>query len=317
MKDIEKEVVDVLTENPDKIGFEELQSEQYSPLNQAVKEKDIGGANSQNDWNIWKPEGPKDQKVENSSTAIDSKEKETDQAKENVASKPISPFDAPEQEIGGNETVDNGSQNQEQQEEEFELPTSTAKQAADTILGMTNNVLAVGGGFFVKIRKHKEFYDFDEIVDLIDEQNDKNVQRIKLDKEDKTLLKPLIVAILKKKAKKLTPEQQLTGAVFSILIKKAQVVMEVRAENEILFDRILDIVREEKGYSDQDLEKEEDQQDILDTAFEEINGKPEPTEEKIVEDRQYEGSVLDDSAYEDERIPMENVVEIAEEESKK
>ena len=42
------------------------------------------------------------------------------------------------------------------------------------------------------------------------------------------------------------------GAVVSVLMKKAQVVMEVRAENNLLEERILDIIREEKGYSDQD-----------------------------------------------------------------
>jgi hypothetical protein len=112
---------------------------------------------------------------------------------------------------------------------------------------MTDNVLAVGSGFFVKIKKHKDFYDFEEIVQVIDEQNAKNVKRIKLDEEDKILLRPLLIAILKKKAKKLTPEQQLFGAVLSILMKKAQVVMEIRAENEILLDRILEIIREEKA----------------------------------------------------------------------
>jgi cell division protein FtsN len=62
--------------------------------------------------------------------------------------------------------------------------------------------------------------------------------------------------VLRKKAKKLTPEQQLMGAVVSVLMKKAQVVMEVRAENNLLEERILDIIREEKGYSDQDLEED-------------------------------------------------------------
>lgn len=111
---------------------------------------------------------------------------------------------------------------------------------------MTNNVLAVGGGFFVKIKKHTEFYAFEEIVALIDGQNQKNVKRIQLDKQDKSLLKPLLVALLQKKAKKLSPEQQLLGAILSIVLKKAQVVMEVRSENAILVDRILEIVRQEK-----------------------------------------------------------------------
>ena len=88
---------------------------------------------------------------------------------------------------------------------------------------------------------------FDFLSRTLDEQNAKNVKRIKLDEEDKILLRPLLIAILKKKAKKLTPEQQLLGAVLSILMKKAQVVMEIRAENEILLDRILEIIREEKA----------------------------------------------------------------------
>ncbi|MCB0536743.1 MAG: hypothetical protein KDE33_04365, partial [Bacteroidetes bacterium] len=134
-----------------------------------------------------------------------------------------------------------------------------------TLLGMTDNVLAVGSGFFVKIKKHKDFYDFEEIVQVIDEQNAKNVKRIKLDEEDKILLRPLLIAILKKKAKKLTPEQQLLGAVLSILMKKAQVVMEIRAENEILLDRILEIIREEKANAmpepayEPSMEQEEDE----------------------------------------------------------
>ncbi|WP_299243073.1 hypothetical protein [uncultured Aquimarina sp.] len=324
MKDIEKEVVDVLTENPDNIGFEELQSEQYSPLNQAVIEKDIGGANA-DDWNIWK-HGKGQHQDKKSDTGDQMSSTSENAPKEGFSLDDAVPayklkLDAPEQEIGSDNTSNNEPHQERQssqQEEEFELPTATAKQAADTILGMTNNVLAVGGGFFVKIRKHKEFYDFDEIVELIDEQNEKNVQRIKLDKEDKAMLKPLIVAILKRKAKKLTPEQQLMGAVLSILMKKAQVVMEVRAENEILFDRILDIVREEKGYSDQDVAQEDDDdRDILDTAYEEINGKPEPEKGKVADTLEYETSVLDDSAYDDEPTQMDSVVEVAEEEIKK
>ena len=119
----------------------------------------------------------------------------------------------------------------------------------------------------MKIKKHKDFYDFEEIVQVIDEQNAKNVKRIKLDEEDKILLRPLLIAILKKKAKKLTPEQQLLGAVLSILMKKAQVVMEIRAENEILLDRILEIIREEKANAmpepayESSMEQEEESED--------------------------------------------------------
>ncbi|MEN8901231.1 MAG: hypothetical protein ABF247_08020 [Nonlabens sp.] len=170
---------------------------------------------------------------------------------------------------------------------------------------MSNNVLAVGGGYFVKIRKHQEFYEFEEIIQVVDQQNDKNVERIKLDKEDQALLRPLLAQVLRKKAKKLTPEQQLMGAVISILMKKAQVVMEVRAENSLLENRILDIVRQEKGETEiEDIEEEDESEDVsdgMDSAFVKAEVekviKPEPTIQDI------EVEEVDDD------IPIINVAE--------
>ncbi|WP_027393146.1 hypothetical protein [Aquimarina latercula] len=316
MKDIEKQVVDVLTQDSEAIDFETPQSEEFSPLNQAVVEKD-DTSTSEKDWNVWKGGNP------NTSPSL---EKQLEAQKKSLGAaiegenEAIQKDDAPEQDIGSDttegtnfETGDaSGSSDTAANDNDntFELPTATAKQAADTILGMTNNFLGIGGGYFVKIRKHKEFYEFDEIVELIDQQNSKNIERIKLDKEDKVLLKPLIVAILKKKAKKLTPEQQLTGAIISILMKKAQLVMEVRAENDMLIDRILDIVREEKGYSEQDLE---DDKDTLDTYYEEINGKPDPIEKPS--GKSTESTLEHEETYDETPTVMDSIVEIAEEES--
>ena len=127
----------------------------------------------------------------------------------------------------------------------IEVPTKQAEMMAEVFLGAANNVIAVGGGFFVKIKKHDEFYQYEELVQIIEEQNQKNVRRLKLDEDDRVMLKPLIVAVLKKRAKVLSPEEQLAIALFSILIKKAQVVMEIRAENEILVQRFRDIIQEQ------------------------------------------------------------------------
>ncbi len=242
---ITKEVYEVLSKDSEKIPYESVTSEQNSPLNQAVKEQHGQQDEKDTNWNLWKPQG-NDIEKEEPPKIVDS-----------------SPIDAPEQVFGSQEQERMHQDASDQKTETvatdtiFELPTPTAKQAANTILGMSNNVLAVGGGFFIKIRKHKDFYEFQEIVELIDTQNEKNIQRIQLDPDDKALLKPLLVAILKKKAKNLTPEQQLMGAILSILIKKAQVVMEVRAENDILVDRILDIVREERGDTPEQSPKED------------------------------------------------------------
>ncbi len=265
MKKIEDEVVEVL-KNPDAIDFEDIQDEELSPLNKAVIEKEIAGVSTDKSWNIWKH----GKNVSSSQTSGSTMKNEYgDVAME-------APLDAPEQEIGEDYQEnpimdDQEAGGQQSSKEEFELPTDMAKKAADTLLGMTNNVLTVGGGFFVKIRKHKEFYDFDEIPELIDAQNQKNIDRIKLDKEDKALLKPPLVEVLKKKAKSLTPGQQLMGAAFSIAMKKAQNIIEIKAENELLVDRIVDIIREEKA-ADSGFESATEDKDILDKAYEDING---------------------------------------------
>jgi len=234
MSDIKKEVQKALIEQSDNIPLEEIPAEESSPLNQPVVEKDIAGHVTI--------------QTEETTPITDSENLEAPEGNEPETlsfSEDDSSEDAPEQEINSNyEEAD-----LVEKDEAFELSTSHAKQAADSLLGITNNVLGIGGGFFVKIRKHKEFYDFEEVIQLIDDQNEKNIARIKLDEEDKALLRPLLIAILKKRAKQLTPEQQLLGAVISILMKKAQVVMEVRAENKILEERFLDIVREFNGGS--------------------------------------------------------------------
>ncbi|MEO9870375.1 MAG: hypothetical protein ABJQ69_03670 [Ekhidna sp.] len=260
MKQVAKEVQEVLT-NQHEVQFEDIADETSSPLNQPVVEKDIVGIANRK---------PETEEHEGSSPPDDEPENTTDSDDRSHS------LDAPEQQIADEyEELDEPTH----EEPGVEIPESHARQAADSLLGMTDNMLAVGGGFFVKISKHKEFYDFDEIVQVIEEQNEKNVSRIKLDEDDKILLRPLLIAILKKRAKKLTPEQQLMGALISIMVKKAQAVMEIRAENEILTERILDIIREEKGGT---LEKppseETDQQEERD-AFDEQPFEDEPLEE--------------------------------------
>ncbi|WP_179022131.1 hypothetical protein [Winogradskyella forsetii] len=271
---IAQEVQDALTATPEEINFEQLQNEDSSPLNQPVIEKDIGGERpvetdeeKQKSWNVWKPEQEHKTLDElepgrSGNTQTDFRTKVEAKVEKEKAQEPL---DAPEQEINGNgfdteadETVT---------DHDFEVPLAQANQAADAILGMSNNVLAVAGGYFVKIRKHQEFYEFEEIIQVVDQQNDKNVERIKLDKEDQALLRPLLAQVLRKKAKKLTPEQQLMGAVISILMKKAQVVMEVRAENSLLENRILDIVRQEKVETEvEDIEEEDENKDNTDSS---------------------------------------------------
>ena len=315
---IAQEVQDALTATPEEINFEQLQNEDSSPLNQPVIEKDIGGERpvetdeeKQKSWNVWKPEqehktldelepGRSGNTQTDFRTKVEAKvEKEKEQE----------PLDAPEQEINGNNF--NTEADETVTDQDFEVPLAQANQAADAILGMSNNVLAVGGGYFVKIRKHQEFYEFEEIIQVVDQQNDKNVERIKLDKEDQALLRPLLAQVLRKKAKKLTPEQQLMGAVISILMKKAQVVMEVRAENSLLENRILDIVRQEKGETEiDDIEEDDinnDERDNSKSAFAKAEPKQEPLQKKV---NKPEPTIQDIEVEEvDDDIPIIDVAE--------
>jgi hypothetical protein len=133
---------------------------------------------------------------------------------------------------------------------------------ADSIIGTVNNtLLEVGGGYFVTIRKHKDFYDFEEVIQIIEEQNVKNIRRLKLDEEDKALVRPLLIHILRKKSAALSPEMQLLMVVLSILIKKTKIVIEIRAENEILVERIRGIIRQEMAEhrSEKDFASQEQQ----------------------------------------------------------
>ncbi|AGC75819.1 hypothetical protein LX97_00504 [Nonlabens dokdonensis] len=324
-EEIAQEVKDVLTTAPEEITFENIQGEESSPLNQPVIEKDIGGErpvdndpDKQKSWNVWKPDRPHQMPEEPVATNSEQSEfRKT--VEENVEQeKRNQPLDAPEQEINGGGYEDDDEP--QPTDEDFELPLSQANQAADALLGMSNNVLEVGGGYFVKISKHKEFYEFDEIISVIDQQNDKNVARVKLDKEDKALLRPLLAQILRKKAKKLTPEQQLMGAVLSILMKKAQVVMEVRAENNILEERILDIIRDEKASAAEEVNDEveedyenEDFQEELDFDDEEIKTDEAFAKAKIEEPQTTEAVDFEEV---DEDIPEATILEVAQDEPK-
>jgi len=311
---IAQEVQEALTASPEEITFEQLQNEDSSPLNQPVVEKDIGGERpieeeKQQSWNVWKPQQeakPVNELETNLNTETDFRGKVEANVEKEKAQEPL---DAPEQEINGN-----GFEAEAEDtiiDKDFEVPLAQANQAADALLGMTNNVLAVGGGYFVKINKHKEFYEFEEIIQVVDKQNDKNIERIKLDKEDQVLLRPLLAQVLRKKAKKLTPEQQLMGAVVSILMKKAQMVLEIRAENSLLEDRILDIIREEKGYSDQD-----DIEDVEEENEEKyVSAKTEAKSEKVKPEQPISQPTIEDIEVEevDDDITEASILEVAEE----
>ena len=221
-KQLQKEVEEALEQQGD-FQFDTSIDEEQSPLNQPVKEKDI--AQTKEGIGITDP--------------LDEQQNESD------SGEPFAEFgenqfdDAPEQVIGSNFDPNNPPKAPEPQPE---IPTEHAKMMANAFLGMTNNFLGLGLGFFVRIKKKKDFYEFEEVIQVIDEFNERNVKKVILDEQDKALLIPLLVQVLKKKAQNVTPEQQLIGAIISILIKKVQMMLEIRSENEKLLDKISDMI---------------------------------------------------------------------------
>jgi len=187
------------------------------------------------------------------------------------------PLDAPTQQFQGQEVET--PTHEAEPEIDPKIAKESAKLLADSVLGSVNMVIGVGGGYFVKIKKDEDFYQFEEVVELIDEQNDKNVERIKLDKEDIALLKPLLVEVLKSKVQHITPEKQLLGAVFAILIKKYQAVQEIKADNDLLYSKIVNIVRLENNSiqatetTPVETEEEPQVEDFINDAVQEVENE--------------------------------------------
>ncbi|MCB9448666.1 MAG: hypothetical protein H6585_10015 [Flavobacteriales bacterium] len=251
----DKELIEkVLTEQPGDVDFEEIPDEASSPLSQPVVE-------NKEEATVNKAEEEK--KVQQPSEQQPAGDPLPDDQE------PVN--DAPEQEINtsgeSHEQQDIGAA---QQPADFELPKENAKGVVEVIFGSVNNIIHVGAGFFVKVKKHEDFYDFEELIEVIDDQNERNIRRIKLDEEDKTLLRPILIRILQQKSKVMTPEQQLLMAIVSIIIKKAQVVVEIRKENDMLYHRFLNTIQRSRNIPEKD--------DDADTEPEE-NLEPEQEEE--------------------------------------
>ena len=115
MPDIQDEIREVLS-HPEKVGLEEVIAEEDSPLNEPVVEREPPPqpGTAPNQHAEVPPPGEED---------------------------PYQTDDVPEQHI------DEGYHPESPEEDHVEIPESHAKMAADTFLGITDNVLEVGGGY--------------------------------------------------------------------------------------------------------------------------------------------------------------------------
>ena len=159
-------------------------------------------------------------------------------------------------------------------------PVVDSKQAtlmADSLLGAADNLMEVGGGYFIKVKKTPDMLEFEELVQVVDEHNQRNILKLKLTDEDKAMLRPLLAEVLRKRARGLTVEEQLLIATCSILIKKAQVVFQIREENKILLARIAEIIRE--AGEEEESDSEENSEEVSGPVLVEEEMQEEETDE--------------------------------------
>lgn len=126
------------------------------------------------------------------------------------------------------------------------IPDAMLQLAAGSILNTVDTLIGLGAGYFVKIKRHKEFCEIEEVIQVIDAQNEKNVKALQLDAEDKAMLTPILVQVLRKRGKAPTPEQQLLMITLTILMKKAQLFLQIRSENQEMTERLLEAIRQTK-----------------------------------------------------------------------
>jgi hypothetical protein len=124
-----------------------------------------------------------------------------------------------------------------------EMPNANAKQMADFILGSANFVIPLVGGRFVSVKIQKEFYEVQGFVETINQQNERNLERIKLTKEEIDYLRPILIAVIKEKNAQMTPMGQLLMALALIGAKKTSDVMEIRKENKKLEDTLVEMIK--------------------------------------------------------------------------
>jgi len=243
------------------IEYEEIAEIESSPMNEAVKEGEVSDGFSLKE-GINLNEG---------SLAENTEEDLPEGLLEDFEEDQLPPSDAPEQVVDEEEELG---------EEGVEEPIRTAAPidqadqhagiAADSLLGIADNILEIGGGFFVKIKRRKSHLYFDELLERskkekfprigakIDSQNEKNFKRIKLDPTDVALLRPILIEVLKNQTKKMTPEQQLAAVAISIAVKKGQAMVEMKAENKLFVQQLDDTMEKYCQRFEENLEKEEE-----------------------------------------------------------
>jgi hypothetical protein len=255
----EQEIEEAFGEN---IEYEEISEIETSPMNEPVKVGEVS-------------EGIQKEEFLSSENSTQTKESTSEEdlpegMLEDYMHESEPPLDAPEQIIDEELEEDELNNHQSASSSAFDNANHHAGIAADSFIGIANQVLEIGGGFYIKIKRTKSHIYFDELLernnstkfkpigDKLDALNSKNINRIKLDSADIALLRPILVEVLKSQTKKMTPEQQLIAVGISIAVKKAQSVMEIKAENKLFIRQLEETMEKYCKQFEHDLDRQEE-----------------------------------------------------------
>jgi len=267
----EEEIQNALNETVEDMQFEEIPETDTSPINEPVKTGEVStGMINLSEVNEQEEEVIEQEVNKDLISEQLSQLQENDNSGSAEAFEQQKPLDAPEQEV---DLEEEELTEQIENQGTMHIPDSHATLAANSLLGIANNALEIGGGFFVKIKKTKELLEFDEAIRVVDRQNKKNIQRIKLDEEDQALLRPILIQVLKNRAEELTPEQQLIAASISIIMKKVQMMAEIKAENKMMVSNIRDAIRAEIRAAKEEAEEENVEEEIEEVEVEDFDKK--------------------------------------------
>ena len=230
-----KQELDEITEHlnvaPEDIPLEHVLDPSDSPLNEPVAEDQIGLASGNTS-------APPPHESMQGSEAPD-----------------LSAYDAPEPSF---EPAPEDEPEEDAASEGFDMPDELVSMTADSYLGMVDYVLELSANFFIKIHKNSDFYEYDELVQMIDEQNAKNVARFKLDEDDKAMVKPVLELVIKRSGKSISPESQLVAVGGVIIIKKVQLAAQMRQENKSLTAKFQEIIEDDRKKKQEEAKQQQE-----------------------------------------------------------
>jgi len=126
----------------------------------------------------------------------------------------------------------------------FNIPSGSANDLIDFGQKGLNYAIGIFGPMLVGVKLHKEFYNYNGVVEQIKEQNEKNTERIKFDNEDIDMIREPLVAMMQEKGiRGLTNGEKLVVGLLMIGVKKAKIVVEIKKENKILENNLMDLIR--------------------------------------------------------------------------